>query len=76
MTQIAAEVLERPVEQIRIVAGDTDSVPIPGLRPPAGDLHLVGKAVQIAAESMIGELGERAAALLGTERDRSADIRR
>ena len=70
MTQIAAEVLKRPVEQIRIVAGDTDSCPDSGVTAASRVTYIVGKAVQIAAESLIGKLRERAAALLGTGADR------
>ena len=69
MTQIAAEVLKRPVEQIRIVAGDTASCPDSGVTAASRVTYIVGKAVQIAAGNLLGKLRERAAALLGTDPD-------
>ncbi len=54
MTQIAAEVLKRPVEEIRIVAGDTASCPDSGVTAASRVTYIVGKAVQIAAENLLG----------------------
>ena len=70
MTQIAAEVLKRPVDEIRIVAGDTASCPDSGVTAASRVTYIVGKAVQIAAGNLLGTLRERAAALLGTDADR------
>jgi CO/xanthine dehydrogenase Mo-binding subunit len=69
LTQIAAEVLKCPVERIRIVAGDTASCPDSGVTAASRVTYIVGKAVQIAAEDLLGTLRERAAALLGTDAD-------
>ena len=67
MTQIAAEVLKRPVEQIRIVAGDTASCPDSGVTAASHVTYIVGKAVQIAAENLLEKLRARAAALMGAD---------
>lgn len=70
MTQIAAEVLKQPVESIHIVSGDTASCPDSGVTAASRVTYIVGKAVQIAAEDLLGKLRECAAALLGTDTGR------
>jgi CO/xanthine dehydrogenase Mo-binding subunit len=65
MTQIAAEVLKRPAEAVRIVASDTDSCPDSGVTAASRVTYIVGKAVQMAAEDLLGQLRERAAMIIG-----------
>jgi CO/xanthine dehydrogenase Mo-binding subunit len=66
LTQIAGEVLCRPVAEIRLVAGDTDLCPDSGVTAASRVTYIVGRAVQIAAEALLGKLREAAASLLET----------
>ncbi len=75
MTQIAAEVLKRPVEQIRIVAGDTASCPDSGVTAASRVTYIVGKAVQIAAENLLGTVAGARRRASGN-RPRSGELRR
>jgi CO/xanthine dehydrogenase Mo-binding subunit len=67
MTQIAAEALKRPLEAIRIVAGDTASCPDSGVTAASRVTYIVGKAVEMAAVDLLGQLKVQAAALLGID---------
>jgi CO/xanthine dehydrogenase Mo-binding subunit len=64
LTQIAAEVLRRPVADIGLVAGDTDVCPDSGVTAASRVTYVVGRAVQTAAENLLGRLRSAAAGLL------------
>ena len=64
MTQIAAEVLKRPVEEIPIVAGDTASCPDSGVTAASRVTYIVGNAVRMAAEDLLVQMRDLAAGLL------------
>lgn len=48
--QVAAEVLGIPVEQIRVITGDTDQSPYAGMSAGSKTMYTVGAAVKQAAE--------------------------
>jgi CO/xanthine dehydrogenase Mo-binding subunit len=70
LSQIAAEVLKRPVEEIRLVSGDTACCPDSGITAASRVTYIVGRAVQLAAEELVGKLREAAASLLHTAPDK------
>lgn len=65
LVQIAAEVLRKKVEEIRLVAGDTDSCPDSGVTAASRVTYVVGRAVQISAEKIKGLLQDAAAKIAG-----------
>ncbi|MEW6335494.1 MAG: xanthine dehydrogenase family protein molybdopterin-binding subunit [Thermodesulfobacteriota bacterium] len=65
LVQIAAEVLRLPMEEIGLVAGDTDCCPDSGVTAASRVTYIVGRAVQIAAEKLKGLLQEAAAQITG-----------
>jgi len=64
LTQIAAEVLQCRVEEIRLVAGDTDCCPDSGVTAGSRVTYVVGRSVQIAAEKLMERLQGTAASLM------------
>jgi len=48
--QIAAEVLNLPLEMVRVATGDTDSAPYAGMSAGSKTTFTVGRAVKLAAE--------------------------
>jgi CO/xanthine dehydrogenase Mo-binding subunit len=50
LAQIAATVLNVPVEAVRVVGGDTDQAPYAGMSAGSKTLYTVGQAVRLAAE--------------------------
>jgi CO/xanthine dehydrogenase Mo-binding subunit len=67
LVQIAAEVLRCPVEEIRVVTGDTDCCPDSGVTAASRVTYIVGRSVQIAAEMLKGRLLEAAVSLIGVD---------
>jgi len=65
LVQIAAEVLNCRVEEIRVVAGDTDCCPDSGVTAASRVTYIVGRSVQIAAQRLKGQLQEAAASIIG-----------
>jgi CO/xanthine dehydrogenase Mo-binding subunit len=64
LKQIAAEVLRCPVEEIRLVAGDTDCCPDSGVTAGSRVTYIVGRSVQIAAQKLLQALQEAAASMM------------
>ena len=65
LVQIAAEVLRKRVDEIHIVAGDTDCCPDSGVTAASRVTYIVGRAVQNAAEKLRGLLQDTAAQIIG-----------
>ncbi len=66
LTQIAAEVLQCRPEEIRFVAGDTDSCPDSGVTAGSRVTYTIGRSVQMAAQSLKELLRKTAASALET----------
>ena len=64
LTQIAAEVLQCRVEEIRVVAGDTDCCPDSGVTAGSRVTYVIGRSVQMAAEKLMERLQGTAASLM------------
>jgi nicotinate dehydrogenase large molybdopterin subunit len=64
LTQIAAEVLHCSADEIRVVAGDTDSCPDSGVMAGSRVTYIIGRSVQIAAENLVEILRGTAASLM------------
>jgi CO/xanthine dehydrogenase Mo-binding subunit len=68
-SQIAAEVLGLPMECVRFVPTDTDHTPFDRSTGASRSTTIGGLAVQRAAEDVLSQLREGAAALLGADPD-------
>lgn len=64
LTQIAAEVLKCPADNIRVIADDTDCCPDSGSTVASRITYLVGRAVQIAAQKLKNLLQNTAASIM------------
>jgi CO/xanthine dehydrogenase Mo-binding subunit len=69
MTQIAAEVLKIPLDRFALLIGDTDRCPDSGTSTASRVTYIVGRAVQAAAEDLLGVLQATAAAILKLPRE-------
>ncbi len=65
MAQIAAEVLALPLARVRIVPPDTSITPYDQTSSSSRSTTMVGRAVQEAAEDVVGQLRKIAAGKLG-----------
>ena len=64
LNQIAGEVLGCQAEEVRLVAGDTDSCPDSGITAGSRVTYIVGRAAQIAAQKLKEKLQEAAASII------------
>ena len=69
LAQIAAEVLECPLENITVLAADTDSSPYDSGSYASSTTYVTGKAVEMCAKQLIEKLCEQAAQMLGVPAD-------
>jgi CO/xanthine dehydrogenase Mo-binding subunit len=67
LTQIAAEVLQCTVADIRLVAGDTDCCPDSGVTAGSRVTYVIGRSVQMAAEKLTEQLLGMAASLMDVD---------
>jgi CO/xanthine dehydrogenase Mo-binding subunit len=63
LTQIAAEILRCKMDQINLIAGDTDLCPDSGATVASRVTYVVGRSVQIATEELKKLLREEAASM-------------
>lgn len=64
MAAIAAEVLNLPVERVRVITADTDQAPMAGMSAGSKTVYTVGAAVQAAAEEVRRQILAMAADVL------------
>ena len=69
LAQIAAEVLECSLENITVLAADTDSSPYDSGSYASSTTYVTGKAVEMCAKQLIEKLCEQAAQMLGVPAD-------
>ena len=69
LAQIAAEVLECPLENIAVLAADTDSSPYDSGSYASSTTYVTGKAVEMCAKQLIEKLCEQAAQMLHVPAD-------
>ena len=69
LAQIAAEVLECSLENITVLAADTDSSPYDSGSYASSTTYVTGKAVEMCAKQLIEKLCEQAAQMLGVSAD-------
>ena len=69
LAQIAAEVLKCPLENITVLAADTDSSPYDSGSYASSTTYVTGKAVEMCAKQLIEKLCEQAAQMLGVPAD-------
>ena len=69
LAQIAAEVLECPLENITVLAADTDSSPYDSGSYASSTTYVTGKAVEMCAKQLIEKLCEQASQMLGVPAD-------
>ena len=69
LAQIAAEVLECPLENITVLAADTDSSPYDSGSYASSTTYVTGKAVEMCAKQLIEKLCEQAAQMLHVPAD-------
>ena len=69
LAQIAAEVLECPLENITVLAADTDSSPYDSGSYASSTTYVTGKAVELCAKQLIEKLCEQAAQMLEVPAD-------
>ena len=69
LAQIAAEVLECPLENIAVLAADTDSSPYDSGSYASSTTYVTGKAVEMCAKQLIEKLCEQASQMLGVPAD-------
>jgi nicotinate dehydrogenase medium molybdopterin subunit len=67
LSQIAAEELKIPAEEIRVVAADTETTPVDIGSWISGNAYVTGNAARVAATNVRNKLLEIAAAELGVE---------
>jgi putative selenate reductase molybdopterin-binding subunit len=65
LAQIAAEVLQTPVEKIVVLSSDTDLTPFDTGAYASSTTYVSGKAVERCARDLAGQIRERGALLLG-----------
>jgi carbon-monoxide dehydrogenase large subunit len=70
MAQMCAGMLGLDVDDVRLVACDTDASPYNSGTNASRSTHTVGRAIGAASEQVIAQLLDRAAFLLGCDRDR------
>jgi CO/xanthine dehydrogenase Mo-binding subunit len=73
VAQVAAEAFGVPVEKVRLVWGDTDSLPVDVGSGASRMTNVAGHAVLTAAEKLKEQLAPLAATMLGSERAEWAD---
>ncbi len=64
LSQIAAQAMGMPVDQVRVVGGDTDAAPAAGMAGGSKIIYTVGAAVQAAADDARRQLARLAASRL------------
>ncbi len=69
MSQIVAEVLMCPLDNVQAVSADTDSSPYDSGSYASSTAYVTGKAVQQCAEKMMGQIKKLGAAILQKEPD-------
>lgn len=72
MAQIAASVLELPIEKIKVIKGDTQLTPFDNYSASSRTTYTTGNAVKIAAEEVKDKLQEAAAREVGVHKSKVA----
>ena len=70
MAQIAASVLELPIEKIKVIKGDTLVTPYDNYSASSRTTYTTGNAVKIAAEEVVDKLQEAAAREIGVHKSK------